>query len=415
MKTFEEILTNERIELVKRDRYELQEKYFVEATAKIGKEAVDELRELYRMYDERYYIWLAGLWQPEIGGFYFSNSARDAEGFLPDIESTVQVLNCCQLMGITCGKSYARSLPSKMRDALLGFAKGLQDPNGYFYHPQWGKKVVIPRRGRDLAWATAMLKEFGENPNYPTPLDKGTDGKKSESLPEYLQSLDAFRKYLSELDLSAKSYWIGNLLQSQVYQIKAAGSEFVEELFSWLNCNQRSDNGLWQEKTNYDSVNGLMKLGLMYTSLEAYLPNADAALNSTIDAAMSDEKITFCCQFYNPLVTMVTIFNNIKKFSTVEHAEELRNQLVLRAPDLIRATKRKVELHKYPDGSYGYGPLSNGCGCKISQRAPVSLGTMIEGDVNGGTISLRGVLASLFQALGLPIIPAFGTEDSKMF
>ena len=77
MKTFEEILTKERLELVRRDRYELQEKYFAEAEKTIGKEATDELRELYRIYDERYYIWIAGLWEPEIGGFYFSNSARD--------------------------------------------------------------------------------------------------------------------------------------------------------------------------------------------------------------------------------------------------------------------------------------------------------------------------------------------------
>lgn len=416
MKNFNEILTEERLELCRKDRRELQEKYFKEAEEKIGREAVDELRDLYSIYDERYYIWIAGLWEPEIGGFYFSNSARDTEGFLPDIESTVQALNCCQAMGLTYGKPYAEVVPEKMKEGLLRFTKGLQDPeNGYFYHPQWGRRVVVPRRGRDLSWATSLFEAFGEKPNYPSPLDKTSDGKKSESLPEHFQTIEAFRKYLSEFDLSSRSYWVGNMLQSQVIQIRAAGQEFVDEMFAWLAEHQRSDNGLWQEKVEYDSVNGLMKLGLMYTTLGAYLPNAEAALDSTIDAAMSDQKITFCCQFYNPLTTICTIMHNMKKFGRAERAEELRAQLITRAPDLIRATKRKVSLCKRSDGSYGYNPTLTGSGCRRSQCAPVGLGLADEGDVNGGSISLNGVMRSLCQALGLPVIPAFGTEDTKLF
>ena len=416
MKTFEEILTPERIEACRKDRFALQEKYFAEAIPVIGKEAVDELRELYRIYDERYYIWTAGLWEPEIGGFYFSNSARDAEGFLPDIESTVQALACCQAMGLTCGKSYAEAAPEKMREALIRFTKSLQDPeNGYFYHPQWGRRVVVPRRGRDLSWATSLLAAFEVKPDYPSPLDKTDDGKKSESLPEHLQTIEAFRKYLDEFNLAERSYWIGNMLQSQTIQIKAAGQEFVDEMFAWLAEHQRADNGLWQEKVEYDSVNGLMKLGLMYSTLGQFLPNAEAALDSTIDVAMSEQKITFCCQFYNPLTTICTIMNNMKKFGKAERAEELRTQLISRAPELIRATKRKVILCKRPDGSYGYNPTVGGSGSKLSQRAPVALGIPTEGDVNGGSISLNGVMRSLCQALGLPVIPAFGAEDSKLF
>lgn len=416
MKTFEEILTPERLELVRTDRYALQEKYFDDAKTVIGEEAVNELRELYRIYDERFYIWFAGLWEPEIGGFYFSNSARDTEGFLPDIESTVQALNCCQAMGLTCGKSYAEAVPKKMGEALVRYTKSLQDPdNGYFYHPQWGRRVVVPRRGRDLNWAVSLLEAFEAKPDYPSPLDKTSDGKKSESLPEHFQTIEAFRKYLSEFDLSTRSYWVGNMLQSQVIQIRAAGQEFIDEMFAWLAEHQREDNGLWQEKVEYDSVNGLMKLGLMYTTLGAYLPNAEAALDSTIDAAMSDQRITFCCQFYNPLTTICTIMNNMKKFGKAERAEELRAQLISRAPDLIRATKRKVSLCKRSDGSYGYNPNATGSGCRRSQCAPVGLGLADEGDVNGGSISLNGVMRSLCQALGLPVIPAFGTEDSKLF
>ena len=100
--------------------------------------------------------------------------------------------------------------------------------------------------------------------------------------------------------------------------------------------------------------------------------------------------------------------------SAKARAEELRAQLIARAPELIRATKRKVSLCKRDDGSFGYNPTHSGNGCKLSQRAPVSLG-VLEGDVNGGSISLNGVMRSLCGALALPVIPAFGTEDTKLF
>ena len=40
--------------------------------------------------------WLANLYDSEQGGFYYSASARDYEGFLPDIESTKQAITFFQ-------------------------------------------------------------------------------------------------------------------------------------------------------------------------------------------------------------------------------------------------------------------------------------------------------------------------------
>ena len=63
------------------------------ATARAIEDATD-------MYGTKTYEWLAGLWEPEIGGFYYSNSGRDYEGFLPDIESTCQALHQVQTLGM---------------------------------------------------------------------------------------------------------------------------------------------------------------------------------------------------------------------------------------------------------------------------------------------------------------------------
>ena len=49
----------ERLEKVRAARAEMQEPYFVEAEKKLGKETADALRELFSIYNESIYIWLA--------------------------------------------------------------------------------------------------------------------------------------------------------------------------------------------------------------------------------------------------------------------------------------------------------------------------------------------------------------------
>ena len=55
-----------------------------------GAEFVKAMQEHYSIYKDTIYLWLAGLYDKEIGGFYYSNSVRDNEPFRPDIESTNQ-------------------------------------------------------------------------------------------------------------------------------------------------------------------------------------------------------------------------------------------------------------------------------------------------------------------------------------
>ena len=54
----------------------------------------EAVRDFYANFfdPEKLIRWWAGLYDPEIGGFYYSNSARDNAGFLPDMESTYQIL-----------------------------------------------------------------------------------------------------------------------------------------------------------------------------------------------------------------------------------------------------------------------------------------------------------------------------------
>ena len=137
-----------------------REKHFERLEGEVGKEITDELRKLYSLYTDDIYVWLANLYDYEIGGFYFANSGRDNEGYLPDIESTVQALSHLTTGGMfeEYGNSYAKGVSPEMRDQLVTFAKSLQSPiDGFFYHPQWGSDIIDARRGRDLGWASQLL------------------------------------------------------------------------------------------------------------------------------------------------------------------------------------------------------------------------------------------------------------------
>ena len=105
MFTRNDLITEERLAALRENRLKQREESFKKILPKVGKDAIDEIRTIYNLFDERMLIWYAGLYDPEIGGFYFSNSARDTEGFLPDIESTAQAINfITEISGICKGE-----------------------------------------------------------------------------------------------------------------------------------------------------------------------------------------------------------------------------------------------------------------------------------------------------------------------
>ena len=250
-----ELVTTERMERLKAERNKMRKTHFAEFSRKYGAESAEALESLYNLYDERMYLWLADLWDDEIGAFYYSNSARDTEGYLPDIESTCQAIAFLQHTGIySClGGTLDSFTPDFMKSKIVDFVIGLQDTDGFFYHPQWGKNIGISRRGRDLSWCTDTLMTMGGKAKYPTPLDTPKTSS-NNLLPPHLQTTVAFREYLSGLDLYNQSYYVGNLLASQLRQIRAAGSDFEDILIDWYDKNQCSDNGLWNPTTGYHSI-----------------------------------------------------------------------------------------------------------------------------------------------------------------
>ena len=212
-------------------------------------DVVAALRSAYDYYDGRKLIeWVANLYDVEVGGFYYSNSGRNTEGYLPDIESTNQALSFLESSGMlsSLGGRYSANVPAWMKNEIVAFVKGLQDESGYFYHPQWSRELHHQnpeRMGRDLSWATSMLVNFGAKPYYTTPGGKlQGEGKPSETnltgklraskasavskiaatagLNSHLATPETFKAYLASLNIRTQSYSAGSAVGAQTTTIK---------------------------------------------------------------------------------------------------------------------------------------------------------------------------------------------------
>ena len=455
----------------------------------LGDEAADALSDHLALATDEFYIWLANLYEPRTcicdnydelgyrvcllpkdengnylcygGGFYYSNSARDTEGYYIDIESTKQVIMFLVSGGLM---SNYRGIDQQIKNDMVAFAQSLQSSeDGYFYHPQWGTNISVSRRGRDLGSSTNIISEFGGKPLYDAPNGaKGTLGKPGQSSalyspltdssaviavskviaaaswPAQLESLSAFEEYLDSFDLKNSSYSAGNTIASQTAQIVQRDKEglksgefhdadgngkaddgLIAAFERHFNEAQNPENGLWQDSVHYSSVNGLMKLSAAYNSLGVKISNAIAAFESAVFVALIDadsadskgKRATGSVDVFNPWVAMSNIISNMKKHGDYLIAEELQKILKANAAAMIRVTTAKVKKFAKSDGSYGYTWNSSP---SKSQGAPVCPEGIIEGDVNGGLIAISGSLREMLAAIGVSIKP-YSESDGLRF
>lgn len=414
----DDIITEERISALREIRNKKREENFEKLIPKMGEAAVKELVKVYEMFDERMLIWYAGLWDSEIGGFYFSNSARDHEGFLPDVESTAQavgfIATMCELNpNMRDDAPHLSTWPKRFADKICDFAYNLQDEDGYFYHPQWGKEISPTRRARDCGWAYRLIEAMGRECKYVRATKRVTSDGVPPTYPDYLQSIEALEEWLSTRNIETNSYSFGNLINCTAGLFNSAGPEYTKALVDYLNSTNRPDNGLWEPQVNYASVNGLMKLGMVYPSLNgATLPYPDKSFESAVQAVLSDEEVTFACEFYNAWAATQASLNSMELSGDKALAEKYRARLREVAPEMIRVTGEKIALTAVGDGSFAYYTAASGKTCPRSQGALVALDNVREGDINGNGCSTRAPLRHMFKAFGVDMPPFFTREDA---
>ena len=434
---------------------QLEKNLSAEMGDKPAREIVEALKDLYSIFSPGVVDWFANLYDPQIGGFYFSNSARDNEGFLPDVESTRFALGSFRRLGLAgeFGDNIFAALPPYVKTQIGRFVKGLQDPNGYFYHPQWGKEMTDankPRRGRDLTMALNVLEWLEMKPTYDTPTGvkgdglladgtvaptqskaetSGFVGKKAEADP-MLKDKESFLEFLSrykiDLDNPNSSYEIGSDFESQAARIAARDRELEAEgadfrlcdiLAEWFEKHQDPETGIFckPEHLGVRAINGVLKIAGAYDRMGKPFPNAVAAFRSARNAIVSDEEPNTVCWVLNPWYSLTVITNNVEKTSkksadntASRQIAELRAEMIENYPEMIRATAQKLKKFRKPDGSFSY--LQNRTSHTAGDMPVAVMGTN-EGDVDSTNICCGGVVGHIFAILKQEMIPFFAEAD----
>ena len=402
------IITEERIKAVRSARELNREQSYMAARSVIGKGAACGLEKLLSLYDERIYILISELYDHEIGGFYYSASARDTDGFLPDLESTKQVLNGICSLGLRDDElKISQAVPAEIAERIVEFTKSLQAPDGYFYHPQWGKEISETRKQKDALWAISILGDFSQDSVYPLPPDrwKANDGERLE----ILSSVDNFKKYLSSIDLSKAPTNVANQLTANKNQIKSAGVQYVEELKRWLTSWRWL--WLWQESENYDSVNALIRICEGYDIMDIILPYQELILEASIRGIDREEaeNVLYCD---NPWKTVNGLFKFLRAINARDDLYRLRTRLWRRAEALIEKTMENVRIFKRDDGGFSYTPRGS---TSKSQGALVAVPNTRESDINATFIASASTVNSICTALGIPRVEIFCREDGDLF
>ena len=418
------------------------------------KELVLALKDFYTSYDSRLVDWSATLFDKGNGAYYACSVGRDTEGFLPDVESTEQMLRFLSKSGLMreFGGSVERGLPEWMLPKIGYYAKSIQHPNGYFYQKSWAKESAdeaIGHRGRDVGWATCLLDRAGMSPTYDTPAGRLGDGLDADgnpvcsvcvstggnkgtedapavtnSYPDYMENKETFTAYLDSLNINEYSYSVGNQLNATYRQMMArdvaladmgAGYSLCEIIIEWLNSKINEDTGYWSEKRSYEGINGFFKIITLYNVWKVPYP-ARHSLNvakTLVECIASDEESPGnICSIYNIWWAVSYLRGNAQYQSD----EKTRDEIIATLDEAlaseigvlaVKKTHEKLLKYKKSDGGFGHGYYSV---AGTHQGLPISTGEQA-GDVDATCIGTTGITGAMFSALGMPYVPILMHSD----
>ena len=452
-----------------KDQVELDQKFealYTQILGKLGgdKELTDEIyksiKNIYGLYSDDMISWLANLYDPDTGGFYYSNSARNTIGYLPDIESTSQMLDIITSSGLAS----VSELPDWLKEGMVRFVKGLQDENGYFYHPQWGKELTdsnTGRRSRDLGKAVSLLQRLGAKPTYDTPSGVKGDGILSDGTViskvgltsklsrstvsavskviatasfdyknSYIESVASFESWLKTVDINSssyQSYYVGDKFATIIGEIIARDNELkkqgrgglVDALANWLYAKQNKTTGLWTlGSVDIDGVNGLFKIVSVFNAMGAEIKYPIQALQSTMTIlnTLKPEDVIRVCDVFNIWNNFVLIKQNINNYcadsGVKSEVARFCSEILKNSASGLQNTTECLAIFVKQDGSFSYAPNTS---APTSHGMPVAVYGTNEGDVNGTALGSVGTICDLMSILGLTYIPIFTKGDGIEF
>jgi len=422
----------ERDEKMRADRWAALE---AAIPAQYSAQVTAELKNLFSLYDfDKIVKWIAGLYDPQTGGWYISESARDHEGFLPSIEETYYAFTIVSGMGMAemFDGDWSRAMPKDILDKSANWIYNLQDPDGYFYLPQWPKEFIEKvkcqiRITRDVGSAKTLLKRLGITPKYTEIVSakSSEDDSKSSLLAQY-ESVDNFREYLAGWEKevepltgserASKFYLYASYFQSTTQLMT---EEMRKMACDFFDKHQNPENGMWSENLSYASTNAIHKICSIYNTFGRELKYADKIIDSTIEILknMPDNLPHNSCEIYNVWSDFPYIYKNVRTCSpgTPEEKEERCNAMKMRvfkgAASAIRATYDQLVDFRIDNGSFSTfrGRAASGWG-----GCPYGVPNTKEGDFGGLLFATSAMVSHIVQALELTAVsPYLFTEKHR--
>jgi len=422
----------------------------------------DALRRFAAGFDgTRICEWMAGLWDSGRGGFYYSDSARDSDGFLPDLESTSQVLAFLQCNHATEDRNAL--LPNEIKRRIIDFVNGMQsEEDGYFYHPQWpqGKdKLQTDRYGRDLNSATGLLNaltvdrdgdgaEERQYPRFCTPSGlkcekhAGTEGVCScitrgrENSPADTQkpakavyekpdfsTPESFTAWLSRINAEIKTSpgaaaHHTNALSGEILNRGYAPllldylEKIQDEVYAEQCARGERPSGFWAYSASFPLAQSIHKYFPFFNHPQYGRPfrRYKEAMAACIEILLLDaEGKKGLNDLMNQWTSINFLIDNVRKYHP-EDVDLLYEMTRARGVELIENAERNLDAHRLGDGRFVYW-----LGKSITPLygVPVSLG-LREADVNGHLLAGH-YYASVFRALHYPVVPLCTGEDGENF
>ncbi len=432
--------------------------------AEYSKEIVSALKGYYTLFNADVVDWLANLYDPGTGGFYYSNSARDNEPYLPDIESTVEALEFIGSSGMAemYGGSWVAATPEWLHEQVGNWVYNLQDEDGFFYHEQWSKSYIEEngrqtRITRDQGSAQRILEPLGITPQYAIKgasysgnLTPSLSGDKvvavskvvaASSTLDKFASVANFKKYLAEMEASL----VGLTDKQFAYQFYVWGNEFqtaykylnaemAKLLIDFFNKYQNPKTGLWSEELSYTSTDGMHKLGAVYNAIGSKFGEGsqkidtafkytdqmiDSALKVLTDTSMQAEAAV---DMYNAISGFYYVYSSVNRSTLTseqkqEKIEGYKAKVFENMPAMIRNATKQYMGFAFSDGSFGYNLAKVGQG-GTAQGCPVAIPGTKEGDVNGTSTCIIAVISYFLEAMEVDeryMVPMFTEAERYRF
>ena len=311
---------------------------------------------------------IGSLWDPEVGGFYYSQSGRDYRGFLPSDDSTLQVLNFISSGAVQGLKGrLSDKLPDDIKKTIFDFAE-TSDSKG---------KAIKEKLGELPASAPAAKPKIKSAP------------------PRKYASADELIAYLDDISIADD---FATRLVAELSNIKSSG--FTKEMFDYL------DKSAFKENECYLSVSEIYKIGSVYNDEKREILNARKLLENVLSLITSNDIPESIIEIYNAWAALRTLLQNADIRGESEKSA-VYSFVRSMSKSLIDKTLEKLSVFKKNDGGYSY--YQGFAPDKLSGKR-VALGVP-EGDVNATFVVLHGVRGNIFSSLGLTVPPLLPEES----